>query len=174
MKGNEMLIALCARGAHPDIVGTHDIYAPLNGSWDVEVFDLEGDGARRVSSGEWHFAWVLEGRAMQDVLIAPTRDERRNGISIKGNRCATTLRIFDSASRLWRVFFFNPINQSYDIFTATNNGKDIVQTGVDAQGNALRQIFSDITNDAFCWRHEVVKDEGTSTLKVEYFAKRRA
>ena len=95
MKGNEMLIALCARGAHPDIVGTHDIYAPLNGSWDVEVFDLEGDGARRVSSGEWHFAWVLEGRAMQDVLIAPTRDERRNGISIKGNRCATTLRIFD-------------------------------------------------------------------------------
>jgi len=26
--------------------------------------------------GEWHFGWVLEGRAIQDVILAPPREER--------------------------------------------------------------------------------------------------
>jgi len=87
MNGNEMFEALVARGPHPDIAqSANAIYAPFVGSWDVEVFDLESDGARRVSRGEWHFAWILEGRAMQDVLMVPPRGERRNGVLAKGNR----------------------------------------------------------------------------------------
>ncbi|HEY4124982.1 MAG TPA: hypothetical protein VGM36_10235 [Rhizomicrobium sp.] len=175
MNGHDMLIALDARGPHHDIVlSDNAIYAPLIGSWDLEVFDLEGDGARRVSNGEWHFGWVLEGRALQDVLVVPSRSERRNGTPVKGNRCATALRIFDPASSLWRVHFFNPVNQGQEILLGEQQGTDIVQKGVDANGVTLREIFSEITADAFTWRREVANNFGGWKLKSEYIAKRRS
>ncbi len=172
--GHEMLLALGARGPHHDIVVSDNaIYAPLIGSWYLEVFDLEGDGARRVSEGEWHFGWVLEGRALQDVLVVPSRGERRNGIVAKNNRCATTLRFFDSASGMWRVHFFNPVNQTQEILLGEQQGADIVQKGVDAYGITLREIFSEITIDTFTWRREIANNFGSWKLKSEYFAKRR-
>jgi hypothetical protein len=175
MDGREMLIALGARGPHHDIVvADNAIYAPLVGSWDLEVFDLEGDGARRVTNGEWHFGWVLEGRALQDVLVIPSRGERRNGMAAKGNRCATSLRIFDPASGMWRVQFLNPVNQIYETFTAQQDGRDIVQMGADANGTTLREIFSDMAADSFAWRREIADNFGSWKLKSEYFAKRRA
>lgn len=175
MNGQEMLIALGARGPHHDVVASeHAIYMPLIGSWNLEVFDLEGDGARRVSTGEWHFGWVLEGRALQDVLVVPSHSERRTATPIKGNRCATSLRIFDPASGLWRVHFFNPVNQICEVFTAQQQGKDIVQTGTDANGARVREIFSDIAPESFVWRREIEDNFGSWKLKSEYFAKRRS
>ena len=173
MNGHEMLAALGARGPHHEIAtGAHGLFAPLAGSWDLEVFDLEGDGARRVANGEWHFGWVLEGRAMQDVLMVPSRGERRNGTPVKNNRCATTLRIFDPPSGLWRVHFFNPVNQTHEAFTAKHEGKDIVQTGDDANGATLREVFSDIAPDFFSWRRELGDGFGNWKVKSEYIAKR--
>jgi hypothetical protein len=174
MNGNEMFEALAARGPHPEIAEKGDaIYAPFAGSWDVEVFDLEGDGARRVSRGEWHFAWVLEGRAMQDVLLVPPRGERRNGALAKGNRCAITLRVFDSANGMWRVHYFNPLDRSEETLVAQADNKAIVQTGNNAHGISLRQAFGDITPSSFAMRREV-SNGGFWKLESEYFAKRKS
>ena len=175
MNGHEMLAALGARGPHHEIAaGANALFAPLAGSWDLEVFDLEGDGARRVANGEWHFGWVLEGRAMQDVLMVPSRGERRNGTPAKNNRCATTLRIFDPASGLWRVHFFNPVNQAQEAFTAKYEGKDIVQTSTAANGQSIREIFSDIASGTFRWYREAAGNPGNWKLKSEYSAKRQS
>ncbi len=149
MIGHEMIMTLLARGPHQDIGQSHNIFAQLNGSWDVEVFDVEGDGARRVSNGEWHFAWILEGRAMQDVLVAPARGERRGNVPMKGNRCATCLRIFDPAEENWRVFYFNPVAQSYELLRAQQRGHDIMLEGTDTHGHAIRQAFTDLAADSF-------------------------
>ena len=173
MIGHEMVMTLLARGPHQDIGQSHNIFAPLNGSWDVEVFDVESDGARRVSNGEWHFAWILEGRAMQDVLMAPARADRRGNVPMKGNRCATCLRIFDPAEENWRVFYFNPVAQSYELLRAQMEGRDVVQLGANAQGRQLRQVFTDIERDSFRWRREIEKPDGGWQLLAEYSAMRR-
>src|SRR4051812_44492180 len=71
--------------------GSSDIYAPLIGDWDAEVVDHLPGGISRRQSAEIHFAWVLEGRAIQDLWIAPAREDRRTSESsaADGNRYGT-------------------------------------------------------------------------------------
>ena len=38
-------------------------YGRFVGSWDLDVTQFPGDGSARRRKGEWHFGWVLEGRA---------------------------------------------------------------------------------------------------------------
>lgn len=52
------------------------MYDWLVGSWDVTVTDFPEDGTKHQHQGEWHFSWVLEGRAIQDVWIVPTVDRQ--------------------------------------------------------------------------------------------------
>src|SRR6185295_2825020 len=70
------LEALRAGGPADDRGGARDLYGPLIGSWEGEVVDHLGGGAEQRQSAEFHFAWVLEGRAVQDLWIAPARSER--------------------------------------------------------------------------------------------------
>src|SRR5262249_41059427 len=51
------------------------LYGQFVGSWDGTVVVHEA-GGRRESSCEVHFGWVLAGRAVQDVWIAPSRHAR--------------------------------------------------------------------------------------------------
>jgi len=174
MNRDAMMEALLARGPHQSIAeSANAIFSPFIGAWDVEIFDLEGDGARRVSRGEWHFGWILEGRAVQDVFVVPPRGERRNGATVRGNRYATALRIFDSEIGVWRVHYFNPVGRSEEMLIAQAEGKGIVQTGTNAQGVPLRQTFGDITASSFAMHREVSKD-GVWKLEAEYFATRQA
>ena len=53
-----------------------DLYAGLIGDWDAEVVDHLPGGKDRRQSAEMHFAWVLEGRAVQDLWIMPRLRER--------------------------------------------------------------------------------------------------
>ena len=56
------------------------IFAPFIGSWDLVVRWFDEAGAlTRAEAGEWHFAWVLEGRGVQDVWIVPPRTQRARG-----------------------------------------------------------------------------------------------
>ena len=44
----------------------------LVGSWDLDVVYYDESGAiKRRTPGEWHFGWVLEGRAIVDVWDGP-------------------------------------------------------------------------------------------------------
>ena len=57
-----------------------DNSAPLSGqfvgAWTGTVTVYPQDGTRREESCEVYFGWVLEGRAIQDVWIAPARRDR--------------------------------------------------------------------------------------------------
>src|SRR5215831_490759 len=69
----DVLLSQHAAGNLPSSASS--AYDWLIGDWEVEVHDYE-NGKQYVSHGEWHFSWVLEGRAIQDVWIVPTRAER--------------------------------------------------------------------------------------------------
>jgi hypothetical protein len=53
------------------------LYGQFVGSWEMQIQAYEDSGTRHQSDGEIHFGWVLDGRAIQDVWVAPSRIHRR-------------------------------------------------------------------------------------------------
>src|SRR5260370_42516432 len=54
------------------------LYGRFIGDWDTKIIAHALDGARHEGSGEIHFGWTLEGRAIQDVWMIPRLAERPN------------------------------------------------------------------------------------------------
>ncbi|HMB91622.1 MAG TPA: putative glycolipid-binding domain-containing protein [Rhodothermales bacterium] len=165
------LSALVATGPSPALPPDADIYAPLLGSWVVEVVDYEQGGAR-YGHGEWHFARVLEGRAVQDAWIVPPRSQRTEPLG-PGNRYGSSLRVYDAARGRWEVIWVNPVSGAIDRLVARREGADIIHEGGDTSGNQFRWTFTDITPESFRWMGEASADEGrTWQLEAEFHARR--
>ena len=47
------------------------LYGRFIGDWETKIIAHAPDGARHEGSGEIHFGWILEGRAIQDVWMIP-------------------------------------------------------------------------------------------------------
>jgi uncharacterized protein len=151
-----------------------DYYKWLIGGWDVKAIDYLSADKKMETLGEWYFSWVLEGRAVQDVWIAPKRALRTKETSKIGNRYGSTIRTFDFNTKSWTITWFNPVSGAKDTLTARKDGLDIVQTGTDSDGNLMRWVFTDITADSFRWYGEGSSDNGkTWTLWVEFFGTRK-
>ena len=166
--------ALCAAGPHPSLGGAADVYGWLIGSWDVRAVDYEPDGTRHESSGEWHFAWVLAGRAVQDVFIVPRREAQDASAAFRV-RYGTTIRVCDPATAGWRIVWFNPATGAETHLVGRRAGADVVQDGALEDGTPIRWSFVDISPDAFTWRGETSPDGGrTWRLDAEFFCRRAA
>ncbi len=167
--------ALHAEGAATDRAGDMALYGWLIGSWDLDVGEVLEDGSTRRRSGEWHFSWVLEGRAIQDVWIVPRRGERRAGDATAAREyCGTTLRVYDPAIGAWHIQWTDPVIQAYLSMIGRREGPDIVQLGKDAAGNLRRWSFSKIAADSFRWRGEISLDQGATWHCHTDFRARRA
>jgi hypothetical protein len=166
--------ALRADGPHPDQSAAPDLYGWLVGSWDAEVVDHLPDGGERRQSAEMHFAWVLEGRAIQDLWIVPARLERGSTAG-PGNRYGTTFRMWDAELAAWRIRWVNPVTGIETTLVGRQVGDEIVQTGSDAAGRLVRWNFDTIQPNSFHWRGDISEDGGrTWTCQAEFFAHRRA
>jgi hypothetical protein len=168
------LEALAASGPAAGGSGNGDLYSWLIGSWDLEVSRFL-DGSTRQRPGEWHFGWVLEGRAIQDVWIVPPRGPLRTGDAVQqAQSYGTTLRIYDPATGAWRIQWSDPVTQSFFSMIGRREGSDIVQTGEGPGGSLLRWSFREITPSSFLWQGEISKDQGATWLKQVEFAAKRA
>jgi hypothetical protein len=166
--------ALLARDLRPPQRERVGLYDSLIGSWDIELVDYLPDGTQRKSAGEWHFAQVLEGRAVQDVFIVPPRTARGPELPGAGNRYGTTLRFYDPKLDAWRVTWLNPVSGATNTLVGRRRGEEIVQEGADTDGSRIRWTFSEIGPRSFRWRGEVSADDGKSwRLVVEFFGRRR-
>ncbi len=165
--------ALRARGPSEDRRGVRDLYGGLIGSWQGEVVDHLEAGVERRQSAEFHFAWVLEGRAVQDLWIVPARSERCPE-RLAGNRFGTTVRVYDPRIDAWRITWINPVTGAENRLVGRRVGSQIVQTGSDAEGRLVRWVFAEIREETFHWRGEHSTDGGrTWTCETEFFGRRR-
>ena len=150
-----------------------DLYDGLIGSWDVEVDDFLADGTVRRQVGEWHFGYVLEGRAIADVFVVPRRGQRADAPLSAGNRYGATVRVYDPRAGVWHVVWFNPVTGAINQLIGRREGDRILQRGRDGHKD-IRWTFSDLTAASFHWRGESSLDGGASwRLDVAFEAGRR-
>jgi hypothetical protein len=144
-------------------------FGRLVGSWDLEVAWHHDDGRIEHRRGEWHFAWILEGRAIQDVWRVPGA-----GPGDPPRGYGTTIRAWDPELEAWRVTWVSGLGGGATSFIASALGGEIV---MESQGEeeVFRWIFSDITPDSFHWRALGSTDGGSTwVVAQEMDARRRA
>jgi hypothetical protein len=165
---------LISPGPSPQIPASAvEAYNWLIGDWEADVYDYGPGGAKQVSKGEWHFSWVLEGRAIQDVWVVPRRSDRNPSTPPNNNRYGTSIRIYDPKIDAWRVFWFNPVTSDRTELVGRKVGNAIVQQSVAEDGSFTRWTFEDITTRSFTWRGEFSTDGGrTWHLDAEFLAHR--
>jgi hypothetical protein len=167
------LDALPAFGRSDEIPEGDDVYGWLIGSWELDVFDFAADGTSAQSTGEVHFGWVLEGRAVQDVWIMPRIAERTKTTGKTRNRYGTTLRTWDPSIRAWRAIWVNPVTGKREDLIGRRSGDDLVQVGTRSDGTPIRWIFAEITPDSFRWIGEALEPDGQNwRLEAEFRARR--
>jgi hypothetical protein len=146
------------RAAGPLIVAGEDpqarLFDRLAGAWDIDYTTINDDGSRQKTRGQLLVAWVLDGRALQDIwLVFPKPGEDRF--------IGTTLRFYDPARKTWRITWVSPIAQAVTLLEGGDESGRIVLHGRGPKGR-LRWTFSDITDEDFAWRGELSTDGGTT------------
>jgi hypothetical protein len=171
---NTFLEALAAPGESADCGSKMDLYAWLIGSWDLDVREPGENGAVRRRPGEWHFGWVLEGRAIQDVWIVPPRGARSADAAKNVEYYGTTLRVFDPALGAWRIRWSDPVSGIHLSQIGRKDGDGILQEGKLEDGRLIRWSFRDITPSSFLWRSEISPDDGaTWQVNLDFTARRK-
>jgi hypothetical protein len=100
------------------------------------------DGSTRKHYWQIFFAWVLEGRAIQDVWITPPRRGHHVGQSQPwgpfSNQYGTMLRVYDAKSGTWRVTWIDPATGYRADLTGRADADGIIQEGSGIDGARLR------------------------------------
>ena len=171
---SEFHAMLPASSRSPEIPPSADIYGWLVGSWELDVRYYWGANvASRRIRGEAHFAWTLEGRAVQDVWIMPRRSDRTAELDKHLNMYGTTLRVWDPSLQAWRITWINPAGDHREEQIGRRSGNDIVQLGTRPDGTPTRWTFTEITADSFHWLGEALQPDGkTWKLEGEFLARR--
>lgn len=161
-KASSFIDALHTDRPAPDRADRMDLYGWLIGRWDMDAAVYGDDGTRQTGTGEIHFGWVLEGRAIQDIWILP------------GVFHGTTLRVYDPGIDAWHIFWSDPLKQSYTRQIGRAHGDDIVQEGSNDAGDVVRWRFTEITPDSFRWIGERASGDGTTWQRQAEFLARRS
>jgi hypothetical protein len=156
---------------HPDIPVGQRIFAPLIGSWDLVVTWYQNGVQVRQEAGEWHFAWVLEGRAIQDVWIVPPRKLRAQSAHLY--EYGTSLRFYDAELSAWQSTWIGPMHRVVHTFIARGDENGITMETTAAATKSLRWVFSQIKTESFRWENFEESDDGDWIL-VQDFAATRA
>lgn len=128
-------------------------FGKLIGSWIINY--IEGNKSRAIK-GEWHFSWVLEGMAIQDVIILPDYEY------------GTSLRIFNPNTQAWDVAY--GYTGKIIRLEAKKQDEMIVLTYI---GDKNRKwVFAKIEDDKFHWQNVTVKDSGEWHINAEIYAER--
>lgn len=165
---SEFTVALCSKARNERIPEELDLFGGLIGEWDILWIDhLEDSEPRRVK-GEWIFSWVLDGTAVQDLFIVPSREERLRDRQPDAEY-GTTLRIFNPKMLVWDIFY-GCMGEAIRL-TAQRVGREIILTE-NATGR-MRYVFSEITVRTFLWRKERMDANDEWQMVAKIAAERR-
>lgn len=100
----EFINVLVSKGKSNLIPEKDNLYGQFVGEWDFEWVDNQGTTGERHVQGEWIFAWVLEGTAIQDVFICPSRKARIKDYQPDA-AYATAVRMYNPNTEAWDILY---------------------------------------------------------------------
>jgi hypothetical protein len=161
MDHEDMVHVLASQKRNPQYAQKMMVNGQLIGSWVDAVIVYKRDGTKREESCEILFGWILDGKAIQDIWIAPARKDR-----IGADRDAskdilgTTVRVYDHKKDIRNCFRIEPNTQSYNLLMGSKIGNDIMNE-CRYEDNIIQQwCFTEITNASFRWIGRESTDEG--------------
>lgn len=128
-------------------------FGKLIGSWEINYVD---NNDSYVIKGEWHFSWVLEGMAIQDVIILP------------GYEYGTSLRIYNPDTHAWDVAY----GYTGKIIRLEARKQDDMIVLTYNDDKRRKWVFTKIENNSFHWQNVTVKNNGEWHINVDMYAKR--
>lgn len=128
-------------------------FGKLIGSWEIDYID---NSTPRVIKGEWYFSWVLEGMAIQDVIVLP------------GFEYGTTLRVYNPGTHAWDVAYC--YTGKIMRFEARKQEGKIVLTNIEDERR--KWVFNKIEDNYFHWQDITVTEDGEWHVKFDLYAKR--
>lgn len=141
------------------------LFGQFVGDWDiVEDRNLLDDGTWTADSGELHWGWILEGKALQDVWMVADSHVWDIG---------TTIRFYDPHIDAWHSTWISPSRGIVTHFIGRQVGEEIVLEATDMNNMLIHWIFYDISENFFKWRAERSSDSGLTWLRTEEMVIRR-
>jgi hypothetical protein len=135
------------------------LFGQFVGDWEAELTVHNPDGTTQIEKAEWQWAWILEGRAIQDVWIIPRRADHARS-KFERHDYGTAIRSYDPKLDAWRIVWVSPPNRELITFIARQVGAEIVLEGNDMDGTPMQWIFSKVTSNSYHWRRMHSYDGG--------------
>ena len=149
----DFIKALVSEEKNTELPETFNYFGKLIGSWAINY--IEGNNSLAIK-GEWHFSWVLEGMAIQDVIILPDYEY------------GTSLRIYNPDTHAWDVAY--GYTGKIIRLEAKKQNDMIMLTFVNDERR--KWVFTKIEDYCFHWENITVKDDGEWYINAEIFAER--
>jgi len=147
------------------------LFGQFIGEWDFEGVYGKGSPDEWRVPGEWLFSWILDGTAIQDIFICPSRKEREINPHPDGEY-GTTVRFYNPNKGVWDICYGG--YGFMHILEAKQVGKQIIVENKDVTDGLNQWVFSDITPTSFHWQNRTSNDKGNSWLvNFELFATKR-
>lgn len=145
--------ALISEGRHSSLPEEFDYFGKLIGSWKIEYVD---NSTSQVIPGEWHFAWILEGMAIQDVIDLP------------GFEYGTTLRIYNPDTHAWDVAY----GYTGKIIRLEARKQDDKIVLTNTEDERRKWVFVEIEDNHFHWQDVTVNEAGQWHVNFDLYAER--
>lgn len=147
------LRTLTSSSKNAELPEEFNYFGKLIGSWEIDYIDNSNS---RVMKGEWHFSWVLDGMAIQDVIILP------------GYERGTTLRVYNPDTHAWDIAYC--YTGRIMRFEARKQDNKIVLTNIDDERR--KWVFAKIGDVHFHWQDVKVKEDGEWQINFDLYARR--
>lgn len=145
-----------------------NLFGQFVGEWDFDWYDRKNEHVGQHVKGEWIFSWVLDGSAVQDVFICPSRAERLTNYQ-PDKEYGTTIRFFNPKTGAWDVFY--GCTGEATRLESRKEKDEIILTEI--QKRKMKWIFSEIAQNSFHWQHMQIEDGQNWYVCSELFATRR-
>ncbi len=131
----------------------YNYFGKLIGSWQIDYVD---NSHSQIIKGEWHFSWILEGMAVQDVIILPNFEY------------GTTIRMYNPLTNAWDVAYF--FTGKIIRLEAKKHEDMIVLTNID--DSRKKWVFAKIETNYFHWQDVTVQSNGNWHINYDLHANR--
>ena len=145
--------ALTSESKNTALPDEFNYFGKLISSWAINY--TESDNSLAIK-GEWHFSWVLEGMAIQDVIILP------------GYEYGTSLRIYNPNTHAWDVAY----GYTGKIIRLEAKKQDDMIMLTFVNDERRKWVFTKIEDHCFHWENITIKEDGEWHINAEIFAER--